>query len=188
MLGHLQAEERARGVVLDGGVEEEIGRIAASLDLEHHSIKEPLFRKVYFRPIMLAMVIAAFNQLSGINALLYYAPTVFGMAGVGQHAALAQAVGMGVTNLVFTIIALLVIDHFGRKKLMIIGAIGYILSLGATTWAFHVYADDFAASARAAAFNQRALKVCHKIGFLENSRFLRTNDNTEFVVLTFDVF
>ena len=147
----------------DGGVEEEIGRIAASLDLEHHSAKEPLFRKVYFRPIMLAMVIAAFNQLSGINAILYYAPTVFGMAGVGKHAALVQAVGMGMTNLVFTIIALLVIDHFGRKKLMIVGAIGYILSLGATTWAFHTYADDFAASAHAATFNQRAKQVAETV-------------------------
>ena len=153
--------EEARSVLARLGagvedVEEAIRNIAASLDLAHHGVKEPLFRKAYLKPILLAVVIAAFNQLSGINALIYYAPTIFAMAGEGTDTALLQAVGIGVTNLIFTLIALAVIDHFGRKKLMIVGSIGYILSLGATAWAFYSYAEDFSASLRATASKEAA--------------------------------
>ena len=84
-----------------------------------------------------------FNQLSGINALMYYAPDIFEMAGAGKDAALLQAVAVGATNLVFTMAAMAVIDHFGRRKLMLVGSIGYILSLGATAWAFYPYGTDF---------------------------------------------
>jgi SP family xylose:H+ symportor-like MFS transporter len=126
-----------------GGVEEEIGAIQASLDLEHHSLREPFFQRAYRTPILLAIAIAAFNQLSGINALMYYAPRIFGMAGAGQDSALLQSVIVGGTNLVFTMAAMAVIDHFGRRRLMIAGSIGYILSLGSTAWAFYRYGTDF---------------------------------------------
>ena len=124
-------------------VEEEIQDIQASLDPAHHSLKEPFFRKVYLKPILLAVAIAAFNQLSGINALMYYAPRIFTMAGAGEDVAYLNAVAVGFTNLVFTMMALAVIDHFGRKKLMLVGSIGYILSLGATAWAFYAYQVEF---------------------------------------------
>jgi len=140
-------------------VEEEIKEIQGSLDLAHHSLKEPFFRRAYLKPILLAVAIAAFNQLSGINALMYYAPRIFTMAGAGEDAALLQAVAVGFTNLIFTMIALAVIDHFGRKKLMILGSIGYILSLGATAWAFYTYAEDFAAAARATAAAEAATQA-----------------------------
>ncbi len=130
-------------------VDEEIREIEASLDLSHHSMQEPFFCKTYRVPIMLAVAIAAFNQLSGINALMYYAPHIFKMAGAGENLALLQTVAVGGTNLLFTMAALAVIDHFGRKKLMIIGSIGYILSLGATAWAFYTYGTEFKASADA---------------------------------------
>jgi sugar porter (SP) family MFS transporter len=130
-------------------VEEEIKEIQASLDLEHHSLGESFFRKAYLTPILLAVAIAAFNQLSGINALMYYAPRIFTMAGAAEDTALLQAVGVGFTNLVFTILALAIIDHFGRKRLMIVGSIGYILSLGATAWAFYTYETEFGAVAEA---------------------------------------
>ena len=129
-----------------GGVEEEIQAIQASLDLEHHSLKEPffeIFREAYRTPVLLAIAIAAFNQLSGINALMYYAPHIFQMAGAGQDSALLQSVIVGVTNLIFTMAAMAVIDHFGRRTLMIVGSIGYILSLGATAWAFFTYGTEF---------------------------------------------
>jgi sugar porter (SP) family MFS transporter len=126
-----------------GGVDEEIEAIQASLDLEHHSLREPFFQAAYRTPILLAVAIATFNQLSGINALMYYAPRIFGMAGAGQDSALLQSVIVGTTNLVFTMAAMAVIDRFGRRTLMIAGSIGYILSLSATAWAFYTYGTDF---------------------------------------------
>jgi sugar porter (SP) family MFS transporter len=140
--------EEARAVLASmgtdtGGVEEEVGAIQASLDLEHHSLKEPFFQAAYRTPILLAVAIAVFNQLSGINALMYYAPRIFGMAGAGQDSALLQSVIVGGTNLLFTIAAMAVIDRFGRRRLMIAGSIGYIVSLGTTAWAFYRYGTEF---------------------------------------------
>jgi MFS family permease len=82
-------------------------------------------------------LIAAFNQLSGINALLYYSKRIFQMAGSTADSALLQSVIVGATNLVFTMLAMAVIDHFGRKKLMLVGSVGYIVSLSTAAWAFH---------------------------------------------------
>jgi MFS transporter, SP family, arabinose:H+ symporter len=87
-------------------------------------------------PILLAFLIAFFNQLSGINAVLYFAPRIFEMTGLGAKAALLQSVGIGVTNLIFTFVGLWLIDQLGRRTLLFIGSFGYILSLGLTAWAF----------------------------------------------------
>jgi len=87
-------------------------------------------------PILLAILIAFFNQLSGINAVLYFAPRIFEMTGLGAKAALLQSVGIGVTNLIFTFVGLWLIDRLGRRTLLFIGSFGYILSLGLTSWAF----------------------------------------------------
>ncbi len=129
-----------------GNVEDEIHAIQTSLDIEHHSLEEPFYQKKYIRPILLAVAIAMFNQLSGINALMYYAPHIFKMAGAGTSSALLQTIAVGGTNLVLTTLALVVIDHFGRKKLMLIGSIGYIISLGTTAWAFYTYGTNFTAA------------------------------------------
>jgi sugar porter (SP) family MFS transporter len=126
-----------------GSVDGEAKAIEASLDLEHHRLEEPLFQAAYRGPILLAIAIAAFNQLSGINALMYYAPAIFRMAGAGQGSALLQSVLVGGTNLVFTMAAMAIIDRFGRRNLMIVGSIGYIASLSATAWAFYSYGTDF---------------------------------------------
>jgi SP family arabinose:H+ symporter-like MFS transporter len=88
-------------------------------------------------PILLAFAIAAFNQLSGINAILYFAPRIFEMTGLGAQAALLQSVGVGVANLVFTFVGLWLIDRLGRRTLLLIGSVGYIASLGLTSWAFY---------------------------------------------------
>jgi sugar porter (SP) family MFS transporter len=87
-------------------------------------------------PILLAFFVAFFNQLSGINAVLYFAPRIFEMTGLGKEAALLQSVGIGVTNLVFTFVGLWLIDRLGRRTLLYIGSFGYIASLGLTAWAF----------------------------------------------------
>jgi MFS transporter, SP family, arabinose:H+ symporter len=88
------------------------------------------------RPILLAFLIALFNQLSGINAVLYFAPRIFEMAGLGEKAAMMQSIGIGITNLVFTFVGLWLIDRLGRRTLLVIGSIGYMLSLGLCAWAF----------------------------------------------------
>jgi SP family arabinose:H+ symporter-like MFS transporter len=93
-------------------------------------------------PILLAFLIAFFNQLSGINAILYFAPRIFEMTGLGTKAALLQSVGIGITNLVFTFIGLWLIDRLGRRTLLYIGSFGYIASLGLTAWAF--FTEHFA--------------------------------------------
>jgi sugar porter (SP) family MFS transporter len=87
-------------------------------------------------PILLAFLVAFFNQLSGINAVLYFAPRIFEMAGLGAQAALLQSTGIGITNLVFTFVGLWLIDRLGRRTLLFIGSLGYIASLGLTSWAF----------------------------------------------------
>lgn len=99
------------------------------------------------RPIFLALLIAFFNQLSGINAILYFAPRIFGLT--GSENALAQSIGIGVTNLIFTFVGLWLIDRLGRRTLMYIGSFGYILSLGICALAFFTWAPQFRAASSA---------------------------------------
>jgi len=87
-------------------------------------------------PIMLAFLIAFFNQLSGINAILYFAPRIFEMTGLAANAAFLQSIGIGVTNLIFTFVGLWLIDRLGRRTLLFIGSFGYIASLSLVSWAF----------------------------------------------------
>jgi len=87
-------------------------------------------------PILLAILIAFFNQLSGINAILYFAPRIFELTGLGAKAALLQSVGIGATNLIFTFVGLWLIDRLGRRTLLLIGSFGYIASLGLVAWSF----------------------------------------------------
>jgi sugar porter (SP) family MFS transporter len=129
-LGHVNADQELAAI-----------QAAVATDASHRHV--PLFQSRFRKPNLLAIAIAAFNQLSGINAILYYSKRIFEMAGAGESAALLNSVGIGMTNLVFTMAALLVIDKFGRRKLMLIGSIGYLLSLGATSWAFYTYGTAF---------------------------------------------
>jgi len=126
-----------------GDVQQEIDAIRQSLATEHDSLQEPLLRRKYAKPILLAVLIAMFNQLSGINAVLYYAPQVFQMAGASEGSALMQTMAVGGTNLIVTMLAMTVIDYFGRKALMLVGSIGYIVSLGTVAWAFYTYGTQF---------------------------------------------
>ena len=98
--------------------------------------KESLFIPEYRFPVVLAFLLAAFNQLSGINFIIYYAPRVFDMAGLDGSAALLSTAGVGLVNLIFTMLGVSLIDRIGRKSLMYIGSFGYLLSLATVTWAF----------------------------------------------------
>lgn len=117
--------------------EQTFDAILKSKDDAARKIKVPFFSKQYRWPILLAFLLAFFNQASGINAIIYYAPRVFKLAGLKDSAALLQSTGIGVVNLVFTMIGLSLIDKFGRRILMYIGSIGYIVSLGLIALAFH---------------------------------------------------
>jgi sugar porter (SP) family MFS transporter len=97
---------------------------------------ENIFLKKYRFPLMLAFLIAFFNQFSGINAFLYYAPRIFAEAGLGESAALISSVGIGLINLLFTLFGVFLIDKLGRRVLMFVGSVGYIISLGLVSVAF----------------------------------------------------
>jgi sugar porter (SP) family MFS transporter len=97
--------------------------------LSRHGIKENLFSGKYIKPISFAVLLAMFNQLSGINAIFYYAPRIFELAGFDKANAYLQPVYLGAANLFFTLLAMSVIDRFGRKKLLLIGSVGMIVFL-----------------------------------------------------------
>lgn len=98
---------------------------------------ESVFLAKYRKPLLLAFSIAFFNQLSGINAFLYCAPRIFELAGLEKSASFLSSIGIGVINLIFTLIGISLIDKYGRKTLMYLGSVGYIISLGLVTTAFY---------------------------------------------------
>lgn len=116
----------------------ELTELVAEIETSGNEKKQSgaFFSRRLLKPISLAFFVAFFNQLSGINAILYFSPRVFQMAGLESQAALLQSVGIGITNLIFTFVGLWLIDRLGRRALLYIGSFGYITSLGLTTWAF----------------------------------------------------
>ncbi|UAB84133.1 sugar porter family MFS transporter [Zunongwangia sp. SCSIO 43204] len=98
---------------------------------------ESIFNKKFRRPLVLAFFIAFFNQLSGINAFLYYAPRIFEEAGLAENTSLLSSIGIGLVNLIFTLLGIYLIDRVGRKLLMYIGSMGYIISLSLVSFAFY---------------------------------------------------
>jgi sugar porter (SP) family MFS transporter len=103
---------------------------------------EKLFQAKYSKPIFFAVLLAMFNQLSGINAIIYYAPRIFEMAGFNQAQSYLQPVYIGAANLLFTLLAMSAIDKFGRKKLLVIGSVGMVLFLSLTALAFYHGTDS----------------------------------------------
>ena len=118
-------------------VEASLQQIKASLMKERRKPDEPLFQPEYGFVIFLAWAVAMFNQLSGINALMYYAPRIFEMAGAATDAALLQSVAIGGTNFVFTLVGMAVIDKFGRRILLLIGSLGTAACLGLVAYEFY---------------------------------------------------
>ncbi len=115
----------------------DVEKLMLEIDVDNSLPKnENIFMKKYRFPLTLAFLIAMFNQLSGINAFLYYAPRIFEEAGLGESTALLSSIGIGVTNMIFTLLGVFLIDRLGRKTLMYIGSIGYIISLSLVACAF----------------------------------------------------
>lgn len=131
-------EAAARSIlsrISPGHADETLTEIRQTSDQPSVSLKT-FFSGKYAVPIMLAFLLAAFNQLSGINAIIYYAPRIFELTGAADNVSLLATVGIGAVNLVFTLIGLALIDRAGRRSLMLIGSIGYIVSLSMVAYGF----------------------------------------------------
>jgi sugar porter (SP) family MFS transporter len=131
--------EEARSVLVligEENVESELQDIVASIDVEHGHGSEPLFQRKYQFPIFLAVAVAMFNQLSGINAILYYLNDIFARAGYSKVSGDLQAVLIGFTNLVAVIIAMSIIDRVGRRTLLLIGSVGCAICLAGVAGVF----------------------------------------------------
>jgi MFS transporter, SP family, xylose:H+ symportor len=118
-------------------IESLLDEITKSLHQETVRTTEPFFQQKYRKPILLAIMVATFNQMTGINALIYYTADIFRMAGAERASALLQSVIIGATCLAFTLVAMAVIDRFGRKRLLVTGAAGMAFCLGTTAFAFY---------------------------------------------------
>ncbi len=122
-------------------IRQAVTNIKAATQQGKTQTKVRFFSKKYGFPILLAFLVAFFNQVSGINAIIYYAPRIFEMTGMESSSALLSSFGIGVINLIFTMLGLALIDRLGRKTLLLIGCIGYIISLSLVSRAFFV--EDF---------------------------------------------
>jgi SP family xylose:H+ symportor-like MFS transporter len=131
--------EEARAVLTRFGHEEpgkELAEIESTLRLEIGGVQQSLFQRKYLKPLLLVCMIAAFNQLDGINAVIYYTATIFRMAGADSTSALMQSVIVGLTNLVMTIVAMFLIDRVGRKALLLVGSVTFVLAHALAAWCF----------------------------------------------------
>jgi sugar porter (SP) family MFS transporter len=124
--------------------EAELADIRAALAQEHATAHEPVFRWRYRYPLFLAITIGAFNQLAGINAILYYLNDIFAAAGFSQISGDQQAIAIGFTNLIFTMVGMSVIDKIGRKTLLLIGAAGTASCLSGVAWIFTTHSHQWA--------------------------------------------
>jgi MFS transporter, SP family, xylose:H+ symportor len=123
--------------------EKELAEIEVSLKEEMSGPHQRLFQRKYLKPLLLACMIAAFNQLDGINAVTYYAADIFRMTGADKTSALMQAVLVGVTNLVMTLVAMVLIDRVGRKALLLAGSVTFVISHGLAAWVFQTHAQGW---------------------------------------------
>jgi SP family arabinose:H+ symporter-like MFS transporter len=117
----------------------ELADIRAALKQEHATAHERVFQWKFRYPLFLAISIGAFNQLAGINSILYYVNSIFASAGFSQISSDQQAIALGVTNLVFTVVGMSVIDKLGRKTMLLIGAAGTAACLAGVAWLFKTH-------------------------------------------------
>ena len=138
-------EEKAAAIFVrtgEGDVEGEMAAIKESFRTEAGIKKERLFQKKFTKPILIAFLIATLNQLSGINAILYYAPRLLEMSGVFRDGAMLQSVIVGLTNLTFTMLGMALIDKLGRRTLIAIGAVGMVVAQGLVARGFYLNAFE----------------------------------------------
>jgi sugar porter (SP) family MFS transporter len=139
--------DEARKVLQLMGQEADYEKMKEEIELDNDNAaiaNDTIFLKKYRTPLILAFLMAFFNQLSGINAFLYYSSRIFQEAGLGESTALLSSIGIGVVNLVFTLLGVFLIDKLGRKVLMYIGSVGYIISLSLVAMAFFFHWEGMA--------------------------------------------
>ena len=117
--------------------------IQESLSGETVGVADRLFQRKYLKPLLLVCMIAAFNQLDGINAVLYYTADIFRMAGADKAGALMQSVIIGLTNLVMTLVGMALIDRVGRKALLLVGSVTFVISHALAAWVFATHAQGW---------------------------------------------
>lgn len=132
-------------VINPEGYQSDIDTIRQSQQVQASAVQtEKLFTAKYNTPVMLAVLFAMFNQVSGINAIIYYAPRIFEMSGLGAGSSLLSTVGIGIVNFIFTLTAIRFIDRIGRRQLMLIGTIGLIATLGLVAVSFYMHTGGIA--------------------------------------------
>ncbi len=139
--------EEAKKVLQIMGQEADYENMKKEIEIDNQNASlanDTIFLKKYRKPLVLAFLMAFFNQLSGINAFLYYSSRIFQEAGLGESTALLSSIGIGVVNLIFTLLGVFLIDRLGRKKLMYIGSVGYIVSLSLVAMAFFFHWEGIA--------------------------------------------
>jgi sugar porter (SP) family MFS transporter len=136
-------ESACRAVLADMHYEQVDATVTEIKAMNARFVHGRLLTRRYLWPMVLVVLLAFFNQASGINFVIYFAPRVFALAGLDAGSAMLSTTGVGVVNLVFTMLGLYLIDHSGRRALMFAGSIGYILSLGVVAWAFAMGASGY---------------------------------------------
>ena len=141
-----QQQEEAKAIIHAAYSKEDAAALIEEISAEQENIptNESIFDRKYRFILSLAFLIAFFNQFSGINAFLYYAPRIFEEGGLGENTALLSSVGIGLVNLIFTLLGINLIDKLGRKILMYIGSVGYIISLSLIAASFLLQWEGFA--------------------------------------------
>ena len=135
--GDKEGAEKVFMLTGDSDIPGQLAAIEDSLKDSAAAGKEKLFQRKYYIPLLIAFLIATCNQLSGINAILYYAPRLFELSGVFREGAMLQSIIVGLTNLTFTMIGMVLIDKLGRKTLLAIGAAGMVIAQALVAWGFY---------------------------------------------------
>lgn len=135
--GDVETAKRTLAIIHSDTIDEQVNAIQSSAKVVKGQVSASLFSSTYRFPVTLAILFAIFNQMSGINAIIYYAPRIFAMTGLGDSASLLSTAGIGLINFLFTLLAMNLIDRFGRKTLMFIGSTGLIIALGLVSYSFY---------------------------------------------------
>ncbi|NYH80652.1 sugar porter (SP) family MFS transporter [Actinopolyspora biskrensis] len=148
-VGRVEEADRLITVLASDADQARLAReeIIEANEADHTEQRTTFFARPHRKIILLAFAIAAFNQLSGINAVLYYAPSIFESAGMDESASFLSSAGVGLINLISTMLALVVIDRLGRRKLMLVGSFGYLLTLGVLAVTFLSQGEAFSGAA-----------------------------------------
>lgn len=136
--GRVEEARQILDVIDPAQTEEVIGKLTAVVQQEETDpATDHLFSRRYRTPVILAILFAMFNQVSGINAIIYYSPRIFEMTGLGKSSSLLSTAGLGVVNFLFTLLAMNFIDRMGRRTLMLIGSFGLIGTLAMVAYSFY---------------------------------------------------